>query len=128
MKKVSKAQLRERMIKQAIEEIDKALEWQEEHPEASLREMEKRLEKTRLKILSQAIEAMVEIRRRGYQEEKVYCPRCGREMEYKGEKRRQKMTTVGEMSYERAYYWCASCREGFFPSGCGVEGGPELLE
>ncbi len=128
MKRVSKAQLREKMIKQAIEEIDKVLDWQEEHPEASLREMEERLEEIRLKILSQAIEAMVEMRSGGYQEEKVYCPRCGAEMEYKGEKRRQKMTTVGEMSYERAYYWCASCREGFFPSGRSAEGGPELLE
>lgn len=128
MKKVNRAQLRERMIKQAVEEIDKVLAWQEEHPEATLREMEEELEKIRLKILSQAIEAMVEMRGSGYQIEKVHCPKCGAEMEYKGEKKRRKMTTVGEMSYERSYYWCASCQEGFFPSGQSASGGQELLE
>jgi hypothetical protein len=117
VKKVSRAQLREKMLKQAMGEIDKVLEWYEEHPDSTLREIEEQLEKIRLMILSGAIEGMVEMRSSGYEIEKVRCPECGEEMEYKGEKRRGKMTTVGEMSYERSYHWCASCRKGFFPSG-----------
>jgi hypothetical protein len=128
VKEVSRAQLRERILKQAMGEIDKVLAWYEEHPDSTLREMEEQLEKIRLKILSQAIEGIVEMRSSGYEIEKVDCPRCGREMEYKGEKKRDKMTTVGEMSYARSHHWCASCEEGFFPCGQSVAGGQQPLE
>jgi len=45
------------------------------------------------------------------------CEDCGREMHYKGSKKRQVMTRSGEVTVSRAYYYCEQCRRGFFPPG-----------
>ena len=44
------------------------------------------------------------------------CEQCGREMHYKGLKKRRIVSRSGEVNWERAYYYCESCRRGFFPS------------
>ena len=43
------------------------------------------------------------------------CEGCGREMHYKGLKRRQVVSRSGEVDWERPYYYCENCRRGFFP-------------
>lgn len=45
------------------------------------------------------------------------CEECGREMRYKGLKKRQLVTKTGEVEVERAYYYCETCRRGYFPPG-----------
>lgn len=45
------------------------------------------------------------------------CPECGQEMHYKGLKSKQVVTETGEVTLERAYYYCETCRSGFFPPG-----------
>ncbi len=45
------------------------------------------------------------------------CPQCGREMHYKGLKKRRVVSRSGEVDWERAYYYCEECRRGFFPPG-----------
>ena len=43
------------------------------------------------------------------------CEQCGREMHYKGLKKRQVVSRSGEVVWERAYYYCETCRRGFSP-------------
>jgi hypothetical protein len=43
------------------------------------------------------------------------CQACGREMHFKGSKKRKLMTRSGEIIWERPYYYCTACRCGFFP-------------
>jgi predicted Zn-ribbon and HTH transcriptional regulator len=43
------------------------------------------------------------------------CERCGKEMHYKGMKKRRMVTRSGEIDWERPYYYCAECRRGIFP-------------
>jgi hypothetical protein len=43
------------------------------------------------------------------------CPGCGEEMAMKGYRKRRVVTEAGEVELERAYYYCAKCRRGFFP-------------
>jgi hypothetical protein len=43
------------------------------------------------------------------------CEGCGREMHYKGRKKRRIVTRSGEVDWERAYYYCPRCRRGLFP-------------
>jgi len=51
------------------------------------------------------------------------CPQCGRKMKYKGKRSRRTpappqvrvVTEAGEVDVERAYYHCATSRQGFFP-------------
>jgi len=45
------------------------------------------------------------------------CPGCGREMRYKGQKKRYMETRSGRVELERAYYYCKHCRRGIFPPG-----------
>jgi len=45
------------------------------------------------------------------------CPTCGQEMHYKGHKAKQLITETGEVRVRRAYYYCETCRSGFFPPG-----------
>ena len=45
------------------------------------------------------------------------CDACGREMHYKGQKKRQVVTRSGEVTVSRPYYYCEQCRHGFFPPG-----------
>jgi hypothetical protein len=45
------------------------------------------------------------------------CGGCGREMLYKGQKKRYVRTRSGDVDMERGYYYCPSCRGGLFPPG-----------
>lgn len=48
-------------------------------------------------------------------QENRICPVCGGKMRYKGLKKRDVVTETGEMSLERAYYYCPTCQEDIFP-------------
>jgi hypothetical protein len=45
------------------------------------------------------------------------CPRCGREMRYKGLNETVVESRAGELDIERGHYYCAHCESGFFPPG-----------
>ncbi len=45
------------------------------------------------------------------------CEKCGREMHYKGLKKRRIVSRSGQVDWERPYYYCETCRRGFFPPG-----------
>src|SRR5262245_15334513 len=45
------------------------------------------------------------------------CEECGQEMRYKGPKKRQLVTSTGEVDIERGYYYCERCKWGYFPPG-----------
>lgn len=45
------------------------------------------------------------------------CPQCEQKMKNKGKRRRRVVTETGEVEIERHYYYCAACRQGFFPPG-----------
>jgi len=45
------------------------------------------------------------------------CPRCGQEMRLKGYRNKEVITRTGEVKVRRAYYYCQTCRRGFFPPG-----------
>jgi hypothetical protein len=43
------------------------------------------------------------------------CQQCGREMHFKGLKKRKMVTRSGEVEWERPYYYCGACQRGLFP-------------
>ena len=49
--------------------------------------------------------------------EKLKCPGCGQVLLYKGQKDKRLVTTSGEITIRRAYYYCKNCRQGYFPPG-----------
>jgi hypothetical protein len=46
-----------------------------------------------------------------------HCPKCGKEMHYKGRKPKYVVTETGRVTIERAYYYCETCKDGLFPPG-----------
>jgi uncharacterized protein with PIN domain len=49
------------------------------------------------------------------QEAEAKCPACGRDLHYKGKRKRSLVTETGEVCLEREYYYCPTCRKGIFP-------------
>jgi hypothetical protein len=96
---------------------DELLDWEEKTEKPNLTqieevvlELQKRLSEEMAKDIVYAQEAKQPVP--GPQ-----CAHCGREMEYKGQKKVEPQTWAGELKIERGYYYCPKCKEGFFPPG-----------
>ncbi len=49
--------------------------------------------------------------------ERPVCAGCGKCMSAKGKKKRYLRTRSGEVTMERSYFYCATCKRGLFPLG-----------
>jgi uncharacterized protein with PIN domain len=96
-------------------------EWREQHPKATLREIEveidKRLSELRAKMISDTAMASAQAEWESGARE-VVCPRCGAKLEKKGKKKRRLETQGGRtVELVREYGVCPKCRQGIFPPG-----------
>ena len=105
------------LMKQAEAIIDELIEWQAETKQPNFNQIEEKVlelrqklgeEMTRMSIRGQAAVRPVPGPR---------CSNCQREMRYKGMKKNTVSSWVGEVTFERGYYYCDHCRRGFFPPG-----------
>ena len=103
------------LMKEAEAVIDELLDWQEkaEHPNFS------QIEEEVLKLREKLSRQMVSVTLSGEADStpEVVCPKCEGRMHYKGRKEKRVGSWVGEVKYERAYYHCEKCGQGFFPPG-----------
>ena len=96
--------------------VDRALAKGEQGGNLTLSEIEELV----LSVGAELSEALTEELVEGRSEELVpgpLCSGCGKEMHYKGKKRRYIRTRTGDIRLERAYYYCEDCQRGFFPPG-----------
>jgi formylmethanofuran dehydrogenase subunit E len=96
-------------------------EWRQQHPRATLREIEteldRRLERVRAKILEEAA-LMSEAREWEEKTGGPTCPDCGEILTGKVMGERKLQTQGGhEVVLERQYGVCPKCGQGFFPPG-----------
>ena len=126
-RRMSKQQRKEAFLAAARESYDELEKWYDAHPEATFGEIEEEARKKRRELMGKALEILVNGRDTGYQVEGIQCAKCGRWMEYKGERfRRTVYSLEGDVSLERAYYVCPECTgEAVFPprQETGIEGG-----
>ena len=108
----------EELWRELSEEVTAGMkQWREEHPRATLSEIEgaldERLGKMRARMLQDA--AMVsESANVGKGQAK--CPECGEVLKSKGKRRRKLKTQRNqEISLERDYGECPRCKAGLFP-------------
>lgn len=106
---------------QSFELMTGMAEWRQQHPKATLREIEaeldKRLEVMRAKILEEAA-MLSEVREWEEKEGAPTCPDCGVALEGRVKGVRSLQTHGGqEIKLERQYGVCPKCGQGFFPSG-----------
>ena len=126
--KGEKERLRQRFMAKAEEVYEKAVASGKEADELSLSEIEETVEGLKFELTGTLVESVVEVRNKGERGPGPKCEGCGREMRYKGEKRREVVTSQGKIELERAYYHCEKCRVGIFPPGSAIEDQPEGVE
>lgn len=104
------------------EEINNGMvEWREQHPKATFREIEeevdKRISELRVRMLSDVANSSGQREWTGSEEAGV-CPNCGMKLVKKGKKKRKLQTQGGrEVELEREYGVCPRCGQGLFPPG-----------
>jgi len=110
------AEVKAAVMAKVEEAVDKALAKGEQAGRLTLNDIEEVV----LRVRAELSEALTEVLVQHAKEPAVpgpSCSGCGREMHYKGKKRRYVRTRTGEVQLERAYYYCDSCQRGFFPPG-----------
>ena len=110
-------EIREGVVAAAEELAEELIKWQSAHPRYTMSELEKEMLKLRERFGAQVTEAML-----GRREEQLpvpgpKCKICGAEMQYKGSRRLQHNSCLGEVEVARGYYYCAHCKSGIFPPG-----------
>lgn len=101
----------------------RALNWRQEHRQATLTEIEDVVDRELAELRAQMIEdmAMASVAadwRSLPEEEKPSCPQCGRPLSANGQGRRE-LTTDWEQRVElkRSKGYCHHCQVSFFPPG-----------
>lgn len=89
--------------------------WLDEHPEATLKEMEQQLRPLRRQLGAKLFELQLLKRGAGVQAEPPPCPHCDQATEYKGIRRKPTVGIELEGKLPAAYYHCPRCNEGFSP-------------
>jgi uncharacterized protein with PIN domain len=105
--------LKARMMAEAEEAIDKLLAGRSEKQDLQLRDIERLVREAGQSVMGRFTAELVEGEEEA--EERGVCPECGGQARYKGRKVRDVVTETGEVRLERAYYYCPTCRKGFFP-------------
>ena len=89
--------------------------WRREEPEASFDEIMERARQEREAVMKPLLEELVG--EAGEVDVDVCCPECGERAQNKGKKKREIQHREGAVEVNRAYYYCPSCKQGFFPPG-----------
>ena len=95
-------------------------EWERQHPEATLGEIEQKTREERRLLMGQLIPLLLADRRRDDLQARPRCPKCGKRMTLQDDGSVPVETLEGRITLERPYYYCRSCHEGLFPPGPGV--------
>ena len=129
VRRLSRAQRRERFLECAIEAFDQLEDWYDEHPAATFDEIEQEARRRRRKLMGRALEVLINGRDTGMALTPPSCPRCGQEMEFHEYRGKAIRGLEGETRLERAYYVCPQgCGETLFPPGREAEAAEGSME
>lgn len=98
-------------------------QWEQEHPKATMREIEEAIDERMNQLRAQLIQEVVQVRaaqqwEQASQQERVSCPTCQTPLQARGEHTRWLQTTGGQaVKLRRTYGTCPTCGAGFFPPG-----------
>ncbi len=92
-------------------------EWERQHPDATLGEIEQRTREERRLLMGQLLPLLLAERARDNPRARPHCPKCGKRMTLQGDRSVPVETLEGRMTLSRPYYYCRSCRERLFPPG-----------
>ena len=123
MKRTREEMKRELMVR-AEDVVDQFLDWNGDRSKATLTEIEGVILRLRQELGEEMASMVLATREENTPVSGAACPRCGREMHYKGQKKDIVESRVGTLEVRRGYYHCAECEQGSFPPGSatGLEG------
>ena len=110
-------QSKARLMKQAERVIDELLDWRDMTSEPNLAQIEEVVLELRKRFSEEMAREVIEAQEAKQLVVGPPCPKCKREMRYKGQKKVNPQTWVGDVAFERGHYYCAECKVGFFPLG-----------
>jgi len=93
--------------------VKAVFDYAEEHPGATLAELEREAWRLSRDSFSEVLQVMIESDREAGERE-CRCE-CGGRLRYKGEQSRSQETLVGRVRWSRGYYVCVSCGRGRYP-------------
>ena len=115
--KQSREQKKAELMTRIESAVDELLDWEEQHERPTLTQIEDIVLALRKQIGEEmANEVLARVSGKTVVPGPA-CPKCGREMRYKGEREKQIESRAGEVELERSYYACEECEEGIFPPG-----------
>jgi hypothetical protein len=97
--------------------IDEYLTWEESHAQPDLYEIEEMALKLRKALGQELAQLAVDEQDSRVLAPGPNCPKCGKEMRYKGNKAVAVESRAGALKVERGYYYCPECKESVFPPG-----------
>ena len=114
---------------QAADEFSKAAQelwtrfdsWYRDHPDATFDDMDEFLGEQGRALMGRVLELRVRQGDLGAKPEGQRCPRCGRQMKFKGYPEKTVHGRKVDSEIPRAYYHCPACEAGFFPPGQASE-------
>lgn len=112
----------------AKELIDELMKWSDETEQPNLTQIEDEILAIRQKLSESMMETIIEEQATQHPVPGPLCPKCGHEMQYKGDKPRRVTSRVGEVKLERGHYYCSQCKESIFPPGSATEDRGKALE
>ena len=113
----TRGQSKARLMKQAEKVIDELLDWRDMTSEPNLTQIEEVVLEIRKRFGEEMARETIEAQEAKQLVSGPLCPKCKKEMRYKGQKEVTPQTWVGDIRFERGYYHCGECKVGFFPSG-----------
>lgn len=115
--KDTREEKKKELMAEAESMIDELLEWEEGATTPTLTEIEDVILKLRKQMGQRMAEKVLQDQEAQVPVPGPACPRCRQEMRYRGRKERELESRLGAIELERGYYYCDSCKEGFFPPG-----------
>lgn len=114
---MSREAIKARLMAQAESSIDALLAHASAADEISLREIETTAIQAGQAFRTAMLKVLVEEASEGLAPPQLQCGQCHQPMKKKGLRSKQVVSAAGEVRLKRAYYYCPTCQQGFFPLG-----------
>jgi hypothetical protein len=115
--KPSREEKKARLMVRLEKAADELLDWEEQNPKPTLTQLEDIVLSLRKGIGEEMADEIIGRMAAKASVPGPSCPKCGKEMHYKGQREKDVESRAGGVSIERGYYSCPECGEGIFPPG-----------